>query len=210
MHPISAPEDVSALWLHTLQRAVGRASHDVKDALNGVSVNLEVIRSRAARPDVPASAVLQFGDAAAQQLDRLSNLIDAVLAVSRPERTPADVALTLRRITTLCTASSSPTDAPVSMIDEELVGSAMTRVRGDVVRLTLLATLLDIIVGTDRGKRASEVICTISGSDDAIQVVIATVDRRTALPESIAEVARSAGVRWTEGEQDLSLAFPRA
>src|SRR4051794_31308401 len=116
MNPISAPEDVSALWLHTLQRAVSRASHDVKDALNGVSVNLEVIRSRAARPDVPASAVMQFGEAAAQQLDRVTNLIEAVLAVSRPERAPADVALTLRRIATLCTASSSSADATVSVL----------------------------------------------------------------------------------------------
>jgi signal transduction histidine kinase len=210
MNPISAPEDVSALWLQTLQRAVGRASHDVKDALNGVSVNLEVIRSRAARPDVPASAVLQFSEAAAQQLDRLTNLIEAVLAVSRPERAPADVALTLRRITTLCTASSSSSDALVSMIDDGSVGSTMTRVRSDVVRLVLLATLLDVVVGSDRAKRASEVACTLSGDDDAIRVVIATADRRPMLPEGIAEVVRSAGVRWTEGQQDLSLAFPRA
>jgi signal transduction histidine kinase len=210
MNPISAPEDVSALWLHTLQRAVGRASHDVKDALNGVSVNLEVIRSRAARPEAPASAVLQFSEAAAQQLDRLTNLIEAVLAVSRPERVPADVALTLRRITTLCTASSSSTDASVSMVEDGSVGSTMTRVRGDVVRLALLATLLDLVGSTERGKRASEVTCTLCGGDDAIQVVIATADRRTVLPEGIAEVVRSAGVRWTEGELDLSLAFPRA
>lgn len=210
MNPISAPEDVSALWLHTLQRAVGRASHDVKDALNGVSVNLEVIRSRAARPEVPASAVLPFSEAAAQQLDRLTNLIEAVLAVSRPERAPTDVALTLRRITTLCGASSSSSDALVSMVDDGSVGSTMTRVRGDVVRLALLATLLDVVGGTERGKRASEVTCTLGGDDDAIQVVIATADRRTMLPEGITEVVRSAGVRWTAGEQDLSLAFPRA
>ena len=37
-------EDIGALWLHTLQRAMARASHDVKDALNGVSVNMEVIQ----------------------------------------------------------------------------------------------------------------------------------------------------------------------
>jgi hypothetical protein len=96
------------------------------------------------------------------------------------------------------------------MIEEESVGSAMTRVRGDVVRLSLLATLLAVLGSTDRGKRASEVTCTLSGDDEAILVVIATADRRTALPESIAEVVRSAGVRWTEGEQDLSLAFLRA
>ncbi|MEO8337407.1 MAG: hypothetical protein ABI664_20690 [bacterium] len=210
MNPISAPEDVSALWLHTLQRAVGRASHDVKDALNGVSVNVEVVRSRAARPEVPATAVSTFAEAAAQQLDRLTNLIEAVLAVSRPEREPADVGLTLRRITTLCSASASSADALVRIIDEGSADSAITSVRGDVVRLTLLATLLDMVVGTDRANRASDVTCSLGGDVENIHVVIATTDRRAVLPDSIADVIRSAGVRWTAGQQDLSLAFPRA
>ncbi|MEP6732189.1 MAG: histidine kinase dimerization/phospho-acceptor domain-containing protein [bacterium] len=210
MNPISAPEDVGALWLHTLQRAIGRASHDVKDALNGVSVNLEVIRSRSAKPDVPASAIAQFGDAAAQQMERLTNLIEAVLALSRLERTPTDVGLTLRRITTLCSASSSSADAAVRMFDDGAAGSTFTRVPGDVVRLVLLAPLLDVVAGSDRANRASEVACTLSGDDDAVHVKIAAADRRVPASENIADVARAAGVRWTEGKQDLSLAFPRA
>src|SRR3977135_4045839 len=100
MAPILA-EDTSALWLLTLQRVIGRASHDVKDALNGVSVNLEVIRSRSLRPEVSVSALTPFNAAAGLQLDRLTNLIEAVLALSRPERSPADVGLTLRRVATL-------------------------------------------------------------------------------------------------------------
>ncbi len=210
MNPISAPEDVSALWLQTLQRAVGRASHDVKDSLNGVSVNLEVIRSRAARPDVPASAVLRFGEAAAQQLDRLTNLIEAVLAVSRPERTPADVALTLRRIATLCTASSSSADAAVSVLDEGSVGSAMTR----APRRRRAARASRNVAGRRGGRSCKagvrSALRTLSGDDEAIHVVIAIDGRRAALPDGITDVARSAGVRWSEGEQDLSLAFPRA
>ena len=96
MTPISAREDVSALWLETLQRAMGRASHDVKDALNGVSVNLEVIRSRASRADGTAGSVAPFGEAAAQQLERLTTLLEAMLALSRVERTPTDVGVTRR------------------------------------------------------------------------------------------------------------------
>jgi signal transduction histidine kinase len=210
MNPLSAQEDVGALWLQTLQRAIGRASHDVKDALNGVSVNLEVIRSRAVRPDALASAVAPFGEAAAQQLERLTNLIEAILALSRPERSPADVGVTLRRVTTLCAASSSSADAAVRMIDDASVGSTMTRVRSDVVRLALLAPLLDVIAGSDNVNRASEVTCVLSGDDDAVLVVIAAADRRATMPESVADVARSAGIRWTEGEPDLSLSFPRA
>src|SRR3981081_4471683 len=93
MADITAAEDAGVLWLATLQRVLGRASHDVKDALNGVSVNLEVIRGRAARPGVAAAAVAPFADAAGHQVERLTTLIEAVLALGRVERQPARVAV---------------------------------------------------------------------------------------------------------------------
>lgn len=209
MAAVPATEDVGALWHLTLQRAVSRAAHDVKDALNGVSVNLEVIRSRAARPDMPASALAPFGEAAGHQLERLTILIEAVLALSRPERTPADVAPALRRIVTLCGASASHADASVRMDGDDSAGSTISRVRGDVVCLALAAPLLEFTTGGDRSRRASEVICRLAGDDDAIRVVITAEGRRASMPEFAAGVLRSAGVRWTEGSQDLSLAFPR-
>src|ERR1700737_4723121 len=113
MADISAAEDAGVLWLATLQRALARGSHDVKDALNGVSVNLEVIRSRAARPDTLASSVAPFAGAAGQQLERLTTLIEAVLALGRAEREPADVGIALRRIAMVCGATASSADAAV-------------------------------------------------------------------------------------------------
>src|SRR5258705_6924615 len=134
--------DAGALWLAALQRALGRAAHDVKDSLNGVSVNLEVVRSRAARAETPGSAVAPFADAAAQQLDRLTGLLEAVLALGRSEREPADVGITLRRLATLCSASSAATDATV-VVRDAAVGDARTRVPGDVVRLAPVSPLLE-------------------------------------------------------------------
>jgi hypothetical protein len=46
-----------------------RLSHDVKNALNGVAVNLEVARTRAARGVTDLSQVSPFLDSAAQQLE---------------------------------------------------------------------------------------------------------------------------------------------
>ena len=46
-----------ALWLETLQRICGRAAHELKGALNGASVNLEVVRSRATRAEALASSI---------------------------------------------------------------------------------------------------------------------------------------------------------
>jgi len=210
MTPISAPEDVGALWLLTLQRAMGRASHDVKDALNGVSVNLEVIRSRAARADTAASAVAQFAESAGQQLERLTILLEAILALSRSDRAQADVGFTLRRVVTLCGASASSADAPIRMFDGASVRSTITRVPDTVVRLALTAPLLEMIRGTDRAHPASEVTCSISVDDDGVRVVIAAADRRATMPDGVAEVVRCAGVHWTEGTEDLTLSFPRA
>ena len=210
MTPISAHEDVGALWLHTLQRAVGRASHDVKDALNGVSVNVEVIRSRAARPDAPARAVAPFAEAAGQQIERLTTLIEAVLALARAERGPVDVAVTLRRVATLCGASASSSDATVRVCEDGTGDTALTRVPGDVVRLALTAPLLDVVAGTDRSAPASEVTCTLGGDGDAVRVVISAGGRRATMPEGIAGVVRASGIRWTDGEHDLTLTFPRA
>jgi hypothetical protein len=204
---VAAP-DAGVLWLAALQRALGRASHDVKDALNGVSVNLEVIRSRAARPDAPASAVAPFAEAAAQQLERLTSLLDAVLALGRVERDPVDVGITLRRVAALCGASSAAADSGVTVHDG-VVGDARTRIHGDAVRLALAAPLLDAVVGPKGGPRAADVACDLTSEPDAL-VVRMYADRPVRMPDDVAVTLRGAGVRWTEATHDLSLVFPRA
>lgn len=192
----------------TLQRAMGRASHDVKDALNGVSVNLEVIRSRASRPDAPASAVASFAESAGHQLERLTSLIETVLALGRAERTPVDVAVTLRRVVTLCGASTSSDDAAVTLVEDAGLGSTYSPVPADVVRLVLLAHLLELVVSPARGTRLSEVKCTLSSGDEGVRVRFSADARTIATTDALADVMRGAGVRWTDGNE-LSLTFPR-
>jgi signal transduction histidine kinase len=215
MAPVGAA-GVEGLWLATLQRALGRASHDVKDALNGVAVNLEVVRGRAARPDAPAAALAPFADAAAQQLERLTSLIEAVLALGRAERQPADVVVTLRRIATVCGASSSSADAEV-VVEMGDVESAVTSVAGAAVRLALAAPLLALVHGENGSSRASAVRCVVSANEEATVVTIGAHGRRAAMPGDVADVVRAAGVRWSDPalpnvgteSQALSLVFPR-
>lgn len=206
--PASAgSSDAGALWLAALQRALARATHDVKDALNGVSVNLEVVRSRAQRPDAPASAVAPFAEAATQQLERLTNLLDAVLALGRAERDPCDVAVTLRRVAALCGASSSAADSGVT-VRNQLAGDARTTVPGSAVRLALAAPLLDAVVGVRGGARASDVDCELM-EDSSSLVVRLRADRPIEVPDDVADTLRAAGVHWIAAPHDLSLVFPR-
>jgi signal transduction histidine kinase len=207
MSTSAAPADAGILWPVALQRALARATHDVKDALNGVSVNLEVVRSRASRADAPASAVAPFAEAAAQQLERLTALLDAVLALGRSERGPADVGVTLRRVAALCSASNASSDARVT-VREALVGDARTSVATDAVRLALIAPLLDA-VASRRGESRDAVVCELTGDGDAL-VVRLLADRPIPMPADAADVLRVAGVRWTASAHDLSVVFPRA
>ena len=209
MVPTSALEDVGALWLAALQRAIGRASHDVKDALNGVSVNLEVIRIRAARPETLASAVASFGESAGHQLERLTSLIEAILALGRAERSPVDVGITLRRVVTICGASTSSDDAAVKLVEDGSMGSTFTRISPDVVRLVLLAHLLDLVVSPARGASLSDVTCSLSVTEEGVCVRFAAAGRSASTSDVLAEVMRGAGVRWTDGHE-LSLTFPGA
>ena len=207
MSTSAAPSDAGVLWLAVLQRALGRAAHDVKDALNGVSVNLEVVRSRASRTDAAASTVAPFAEAAAQQLERLTALLDAVLALGRSERGPVDVGITMRRVAALCSASNAASDARVT-VREALVDDARTSVAIDAVRLALTAPLLDV-VASRRGESREAVICELAGDGDAL-VVRLFADRPVPMPADAAEVLRAAGVRWTESGHTLSVVFPRA
>jgi hypothetical protein len=207
MSTSAAPADAGVLWLAALQRALDRAAHDVKDALNGVSVNLEVVRSRASRADAPASAVAPFAEAATQQLERLTTLLDAVLALGRSERTPADVGITLRRVAAVCSASNASADARVTVRDGR-IDDARTKVPGDAVRLALAMPLLDAVVGR-KGETREAVVCELEGDGETV-VVRLLADRPIVMPADAADVLRAAGVRWTESANDLSLIFPRA
>src|SRR5436189_3677566 len=92
---------VDALWLATLHRICGRAAHEVKGALNGVSVNLEVVRSRSEKPDAAASAVKQYANSASTQLDSVIDMAEALLALGRPAREPVELAVMIRRFDAL-------------------------------------------------------------------------------------------------------------
>jgi hypothetical protein len=234
MPSLSTAGDVGVLWLATLQRALARASHDVKDALNGVSVNLEVIRSRARRAGTDGGSLAPFADAAGQQLERLTNLLEAVLALGRAEREPVDVAVVLRRIATLCNAASSSPEAAIEVV-HELGDPAVTPVRGEAVRLALAGPLLELVASNGGGGGARStarrpIRCTVSTggpAGDVIVVAMQTAGRTPAMPDAFAEVVRAAGVRWVDGAPqtadgrradrdrdgkrvDFSLVFPRA
>jgi signal transduction histidine kinase len=66
--------------LEIVREMIRRAGHEIRNALNGVAVNVEVVRSRVAR-EGPATEVASFAERAASQIGEASALTNGLLAL---------------------------------------------------------------------------------------------------------------------------------
>ncbi len=148
----------SGEWLRALQHLAGRVAHEIRNPLNAVAVNLEVVRSRCERGTVELPAVLPFATAAAGELERVSRLIDALLALARPARN--DLAALAGPVITLYDALARAEGGSVSM--DLSVGSTGIELAADDARAALAATL-DNMVGPGVAIRVH-----ISGDGDRV------------------------------------------
>jgi signal transduction histidine kinase len=120
-------------WLAAQQDVAGRAAHELKNTLNGVAVNLEVVRSRLARPGVQPEQVHRFAEAAADQLERLTRQVEALLGLVRAGGAPADVGAVAAQLLAL----RPPSEAETAV----RIGECYTGAPVDAVRTVLAAVL---------------------------------------------------------------------
>ena len=177
----------------------------MKNALNGVAVNLEVVRSRAQRAEPTTASVTRFADSAADQLDRLTILSEALLALARPPREPVDVRATAMALHALLSEGHT---GGAGLVNGTLYeGPAITSVPGEAVRLALARALLPAaddeppaewcIEPADGGARAALAFRLRRPSVDA-----------PALDAGVESAVRAAGVLVERETQILNLFFP--
>lgn len=136
---------LAGLWLSALERLVARAAHEVNGALNGLTVNLEVVRLKA-RPGADAGGVARFAEAAAADGEATVAMVGALLALARAPRDAAaepstDVAETLRQAAALVAPVVRHEGVTVELAAAGQ-GSARTRADRHAVRLALVEGLL--------------------------------------------------------------------
>lgn len=179
--PPAATEAVARLWLDTLGTLAGRAAHDLRGALNGVAVNLEVVRSRLAR-GAEAGAVGAFAETAAAQMEILAPRVEALLAFNRPARAPLDVREVVDRLMQLL-------GPPLATAGGELAWGesdgdpAPTGADPEAARLVLAAVLLAATA------RPTSVICRLRRQD----AIILQVDSGES-PEPLAAALQRAAI----------------
>lgn len=205
---VSLTRTVNELWLDVLQQISTRTAHELKGALNGVAVNLEVVRSRSARADAAAASVAPFAASAAGQLDAVVEMSQALLSLSRAAREPLDIGETVASFAALLGPSARAHGGSLRV--EPLVPdltAGTVRVRGNVARLLIGSTLLAALA------RKGDTRCTLEIGDEIV-VSIECVDAEAPLELSadVMSAAATAGIRVSadRGSSSISLAFPRA
>jgi signal transduction histidine kinase len=192
---------VDTLWLETLQRICARAAHEVKGALNGVSVNVEVVRSRSAKPDVPASSVKQYANAAAEQLDLVIGMTDALLALTRLATGPVELPTVVGRISALIAPAARASGRALE-IDATCDSLAETSANANAVRYVVGECLMSAI------DSSMHVRC--GPGANASTVRIESCDGSTfSLDDAVVSTGADAGIQIQAEPSAISISFPR-
>jgi hypothetical protein len=193
---------IDALWLATLERICNRAAHEVKGALNGVAVNVEVVRSRAERPDAQASAVRPFAGAAADQLEVVIGMTDALLFLARPAHAPVELAATLRRFDALLGPAARADGRRLELADTDDLGNSVAG--GSAVRLAMGGALLAAT------SASAHVRCSSVAGEAGLELCLENCDGGSIAidPELVAAVA-AAGIRVRAEASAILIRFPR-
>jgi signal transduction histidine kinase len=151
-----------SLWLGALGRLAGRAAHELKNPLNGLALNLEVVRSRSARAGTQGAALAPYAAAAASELERAIPLVEALLVLARPLSSPVDLRVAMQPLVVLYGAIATAGGGSLDVVYE--AEHMFVNADGDTVR-ALVAEALDVTVGANL-----EVAGKIGESEGSISV----------------------------------------
>lgn len=201
-----AGPSVEALWLDTLGQLCSRAAHEVKGALNGVVVNVEVVRSRSEKPEASGASLHQFAKSASGQLDAVIAMTEAMLALTRPPRRPLGIAQVVQHVEALLGAAARADDKRVEM--QGVVDAlGATSADADVARLVIGAAFIAAV------DASSDVLCSASPATDA--AVLCWECRgdggepAPSIDSAVVSLAASEGIDIQRDGSRLSITFPR-
>lgn len=191
-------EHLAALWLDTFQRLTDHTAHDIRNALNGVAVNLEVVRSRSAR-GADGTAIAPFATAAVAQLEVLTSQADALVTLLRPPPPATDVGALLGRLVELVRGAGKGT---VALEAPATFGNVQTFAEPTAARLAIAAALLVA------ARRETAVRCRL-GTDEPVTVYIeCDAGGPLTLAEDIGAAVADAGISLAPAVHGITISFP--
>ena len=178
----------------------GKTAHELKGVLNGVSLNLEVVRSRSQKADAQASAVAKFAEAASTQFDAVMDMTEALLALSRGVEGSVDLAATLRWLVALL-APVAKVEGRELRIDGPLGSLGASPVDASAARAAIAAALLGAM------ESSHEVTCRANG--EAIDIISGRGEQIVGPAEEVITAVREVGIEFHAEPSAISITFPR-
>jgi His Kinase A (phospho-acceptor) domain len=188
-----------SLWLGALGRLAGRAAHELKNPLNGLALNLEVVRSRSARAGIEASSLAPYAAAAASELERTIPLVEALLALARPLSNPVDLHGAIQPLLVLYGAIAKAGGGSLEVVYE--AEQMFVNADGDTVR-ALAAEALDVTVGANL-----EVAGKVGSTDGSISIRLVGGAGRP-IASKMERLAAEHDIRLNSDEDETLLLFP--
>jgi hypothetical protein len=197
--------DLDGLWLQSLQEVIGRAAHEVKDSLNGVSLNLEVVRSRTSRVGAGSAdngGLAAFSTAAVEQMELLTLRTEAMLFLARQPNpgTSSDVALVLRHLASLLIPAVKADGG--RLVIDGYQRACPTSASAEATRLALARGLLTL---TREGGSAR---CTLEAGSETLVRFSHESALAVSLDPAVASAIAEHSIRTDRSGSDLILAFP--
>ena len=197
-----AGADVERLWLAVLQQLAGTVAHELRNALNGVAVNLEVVRSRSKRDGVAASALGSFAGSAADQLEHVIEITDALMSLSRSQDGAAMIGRTADHVAALLRPVLAATGGSLELVVE---GEGTTRVPAAATRL-FVATVLQRAVAAAGGGAALQ--CRVRPARGVELQVDGAFETAPRIDDGVNELAKVYGVGIEPADTGITLTFP--
>lgn len=206
--------EVERRWLAALQQLTGGVAHELRNALNGVAVNLEVVRSRAAREGVAASALGSFAGSASDQLEQVITMTDALLALTRAGQEPASIGRIADQVAALVRPVLAAGGGSLELVVES---EGATSVSASTARLFVAATLQAAAHAVHPSSGAAEnrgtsLSCRVRPADGRVKGVELRVEgafaRTPALDPGLAQLAEENGVGVQPAESSITSTFP--
>jgi hypothetical protein len=188
-----------SLWLGALGRLAGRAAHELKNPLNGLALNLEVVRSRSARAGIEGSLLAPFAAAAVRELERTIPLVEALLALARPLSNPVDLRIAMQPLLTLYGAIAAAGGGSLNVVYER--EQMFVEAGSDTVR-ALVAEALDVTIGSNL-----DVTGRVGDSEGSISIRLVGGAGRP-IASRMERLAAEHDIRLNSDEDETFLLFP--
>ena len=188
---------ISELWLEEFGRLTNSVLHGLRNGLQGVGINLEVIRSRTDHGSAAPVDLRTFAMNASRQFEDVSAQVEALAFLSKEIPGQADIGGTVRAVSLLLNAGGA---ARVSLAEAPI--QAKAALDAHAARLILVHA---IVAATKAGEKIS---CCVRGPVPAAVELIFRQDARIQLSSDVLEAAAALHVHFAEKPGQLTVTFP--